>query len=87
MPPEPDHVVVEVETLTGARYAFPDMPRTMLTNILRATAWEHGGRLVLVNASGATLTVPLHLVQRVVAQGKEEWSRAPVHELPADGRA
>jgi hypothetical protein len=75
-------VEVILETLLGARYVFPDMPRTALTpNFINAAATA-SGKVVLVNVSGAMLTLPSRIVGTIFFDGEVKWSNAEVRELP-----
>jgi hypothetical protein len=80
-----DLVDVIVETHLGARYVFPDMPRTMLDNVIQLSGWERTGQFVLVNVSSAVLTMPARLVKSVAYDGEVKWTNAPVPELQNPG--
>jgi|HubBroStandDraft_3_1064219.scaffolds.fasta_scaffold443813_2 hypothetical protein len=79
-------VEVTVETLLGARYVFPDMPRSTLTDgFLKANA-SVGGKLSLANVSGAFLSLPSRIVRSISFDGEVRWENAAVRELQkADG--
>lgn len=80
-----DLVDVIVETHLKARYVFPDMPRQMLNNVIQYSGWERTGQFVLVNVSGAVLTMPARLVKTVSYDGEVKWTNAPVPELQSAG--
>lgn len=85
-----DLVEVTVETHLGARHVFPDMPRDMLKNIIEKSGWTQIGRVVLVNISGAVLTLESRTVRCISFDGKVQWGDAPqlvppVPQLPDPG--
>jgi hypothetical protein len=80
-----DLVEVVVETTLGARYVFPDMPRTMLDNVIKNSGWRSIGQVVLVNVSSSCLTIPSRIVKTVSYDGEVKWTNAALHELPGDG--
>ena len=76
-----DLVEVTLETLLSARYVFPDMPRSALTEGL-LKAHIATGKVTLVNVSGAVLTLPSRIVRSISFDGEVKWVNAAVRELP-----
>ena len=79
-------VEVTVETLLGARYVFPDMPRDVIGS-LQSSGFTCSGQLVLVNASNVTLVLPSRIVKSISYDGEVKWTNAAaLRELQkADG--
>ena len=69
-----DLMPVLVETRTGAIYVFPDVSREALEHSFPKGAGLDAGMptLVIANASGAVLTLPLRIIKRVLA-GELLW--------------
>jgi len=67
-----DLTSVEIETLLGARYVFPDMPRQLLEQEIMRGAWNEG-QLTLVNVSNACLTLPNRIVKTLSFDGQVRW--------------
>lgn len=61
---------VEVRTHEGALYVFPDVPEDMLKNVVVAGNWKTAGAFILVNVSGASLSLPARIVKNVSWDGK-----------------
>ncbi len=68
-----DLVVVTVESHLGSTYTFPDMPRAMLETIIKSSGWESVGRMILVNVSGAVLSIEARVVKTVSYDGEVKW--------------
>jgi len=68
-----DLTEVTIKTRLQATYVFPDMPRSMLDNVIRLSGWEKTGRLVLVNVSGSVLTLEARIVESVSYDGEVRW--------------
>lgn len=68
-----DLVEVTVETSLGAKYVFPDMPRTTLDNVIQLKGWKYENPFILVNVSGACLSVPMRIVATVSYDGEVKW--------------
>lgn len=75
-------VSIELETTLGAKYAFPDVELDIAQQLLRQ--WPPAeGKVVLVNASGAFLSLPFRIVAILNVDGVLHWRRpnADLHEL------
>jgi hypothetical protein len=68
-----DLVDVEVESRSGSKYVFPDVPRAMLDNVIQLKGWEAVGRIILVNVSTAVLSLPPGLTKTLSYDGKVQW--------------
>lgn len=66
-----DLVSVEVETLLGARYVFPDMQRAVLDPAIKVASDQ--GQLTFVNVSGACLTMKMRIVKTITYDGEVRW--------------
>jgi hypothetical protein len=64
---------VEVTTREGAVYAFPDMPHSTLETVLQHSNWVANGVLILVNVSGALLSLPARVVDTISWDGKVQY--------------
>jgi hypothetical protein len=74
-------VEVTIETSLGARYVFPDMPRSTLTDgFLKANA-SVGGKVSLSNVSDAFLSLPSRIVRSISFDGEVKWENAALREL------
>ena len=74
-------VDVTLETWTGAKYVFPDMPRETLERAV-STAGCLGDKFLLVNASHAVLTLEPRIVRTISYDGTVQWQHAAaVREL------
>ena len=67
--------VVEVSTTEGSVYRFPDVSFDA-ASCVKAGPSESSTTLLLVNASGATLTLPWRIVEKIWVQGKILWKKA-----------
>lgn len=72
-----DLVEVTIKTKLGAQYVFPDMPRSMLDNVIRLSGWDRIGRLVLVNVSGSVLTLESRIVAAIWYDERAQWPCSP----------
>jgi hypothetical protein len=68
-----DCVDVEVRTHEGAVYIFPDMPFSTLETVLNHSSWQQSGVLILVNVSGALLSLPSRIVHTLSWDGEEKY--------------
>ncbi len=73
-----DLTVVTVKTKEGSEYCFPDVPRSMLKNILANRGWNCTGQVALVNISGACLVMPARIVATLSYDGEVKWTGSPV---------
>lgn len=76
-----DLVVVDVLTHTGSRYSFPDVPRGTLESVIESGVWKAHEVFILVNVSGASLSLPGRIVKTVSWDGKVKSYGIAVHEL------
>lgn len=67
-------ILVEVLTTDGSIYKFPDMAQSILDHAASRPS-DGNSSLLLVNASGATLTVPWRIVEKVWTHEKILWKR------------
>lgn len=74
-----DLVAVDIMTHTDAHYTFPDMPLSTLENVVKLSNWQKNGVLILVNVSGAVLSLPARVVKTISWNGVEQ--HAAVHQL------
>lgn len=64
-------VDVSIETKLGAKYVFPDVLKKEVTT---AVSFFHPGKtLTLVNASGAYLSMPCRIIQRISVDKEDLW--------------
>lgn len=70
--PGTDLVDIEVRTHEGAVYIFPDMPFSTLETVLNSP-WQTNGVLILVNVSGALLSLPARVVHTLSWDGEEKY--------------
>ena len=83
---EAELVEVTIETLTGAKYIFPDMPRDMVENLLlRSDTWRTVGRLILVNVSATLISMEARIVKCISWGGEVRWKNASVPQLQGSG--
>ena len=68
-----DLVTVEVRTYEAALYTFPDMPLSTLETVVERSNWQQNGVLILVNVSGACLSLPARVVLTLSWGGKEQY--------------
>ncbi len=80
---QPSLVVVGIETLSDARYKFPDMPWEFAKHL-----FEHADEmqakldtLILYNVSEACLVLPWRIIRRVWINGAIVWPK-PETESP-----
>lgn len=67
---------VELVTLLGARYVFPDMPRAEMDALVeRAKHGESCQSLTIHNASSAVLVMPWRIVATISYDGGVRWTR------------
>lgn len=66
-------VDVAVETILGAKYAFPDVEETVVEQVL--TSLERSNNITLVNASNACLILPTRIILTLCMNGVEKWKR------------
>lgn len=66
-----DLTSVEVETLLGARYVFPDMQRSVLDPAVKVA--NDQGQLTFVNVSGACLTMKMRIVKTISYDGEVHY--------------
>ena len=62
-------IVVTVETREGALYVFPDVPRSTMTTAVERIDWARLEVFVLVNVSGAVLSLPSRIVNTISYDG------------------
>jgi hypothetical protein len=80
-------VEVTLETLLGARYVFPDMPRSTLEGVIKSSILYATGKVTLANASSAVLTLPSRIVKSISFDGEVKWVNvAALRELPETDR-
>lgn len=75
-----DPGVVDVYTLQGSHYRFPDMDKTELRRILPAgesRLSESIPSLAMCNASYVVLTIPFRIIDKIYVD-KELWWSNPV---------
>jgi hypothetical protein len=79
MPADPtsDLVVVTITTKQGSEYRFPDVPRDMLKNLLANQGWNAAGSVLIVNVSGAVVSLPARIVATVSWDGEVKWNGSP----------
>lgn len=63
------------ETSLGAKYIFPDMEKRDVDELV--AMMPRPKDIVLVNASGACLTVPSRIITLLFVDGEERWRRSP----------
>lgn len=76
--PDPSSLVtVRVVTTLGAEYLFPDLTLSHLKELLPETGRLPSDQtsLVLINASAASLIVPMRIISEVSAGGEVLWRR------------
>jgi hypothetical protein len=73
-----DLTVVTIKTREGSEYRFPDVPRSMLKNILEKNGWGSSGQVTLVNISSACLALPARIVETLSYDGEVKWTGSPV---------
>jgi len=68
-------VLVGIETTLGAPYTFPDMDSEIFDRVLlNDEMWRRLGSLVLTNASGSCLVIPVQIIQRILVDGELRWT-------------
>jgi hypothetical protein len=72
-----DLVVVTVKTKQGSEYSFPDVPRSMIETVIKNQGWGSAGSVVVVNISGACLTMPARIVDTLCFDGEVKWTGSP----------
>jgi hypothetical protein len=72
-----DLVVVTIKTLQGSEYVFPDVPRSMLKTIIEQHGWQTAGSVLMVNVSGAVMSLPSRIVATVSYDGEVKWTGSP----------
>ena len=70
-----DLTSVRVVTFLGAEYVFPDVPRAMAQTVVLESAWQTLGSFVLVNVSGASMSIPARVVKTVAWDGEVRVQR------------
>lgn len=70
-----DLTSVAVETFLGASYVFPDVPRSMVQTVALESTWQTLGTFVLVNVSGASLSVPARIIKTISWDGEVRVTR------------
>lgn len=71
-----DLTVVTIKTTQGSEYVFPDVPRSMLKTIAEH-GWKAAGSVLMVNVSGAVLSLPARIVETVSYDGEVKWNGSP----------
>jgi hypothetical protein len=72
--PMSDLVVVTIKTKTGSEYRFPDVPRLTLENVIKLQGWNSCGVIVLVNVSGASMSMPARIAESLSYDGEVRWT-------------
>ncbi len=65
--------VVEISTVDGSVYRFPDIQADVLATLDKPS--KDMTSLTLVNASGAVLTLPWRIVEKLWTPSKILWKR------------
>lgn len=69
-------VVLELQTLLGARYVFPDVDKGELDQVVQhASRGEHCASLTVRNISHAVLVVPWRIISEISYGGEVQWKR------------
>ena len=69
-------MLVELATLLGAHYRFPDMPRAEVEMVLHhAESTEDCATLAMHNVSGAVMVLPWKIISQILCDGEVRWSR------------
>jgi hypothetical protein len=69
-----DLTVVTIKTHQGSEYIFPDVPRSMLENVIKGQGWNACGIIVLVNVSGASMSMPSRIAATLSYDGEVRWT-------------
>lgn len=64
--------VVGIATKTGSRYEFPDMSKSEVFKILGPQLFG-ANDLILVNISGACITIPIRIIDSIAIDGEVTW--------------
>lgn len=72
-----DLTSVTIKTTQGSEYVFPDVPRSMLKTIIEQHGWQAAGSVLMVNVSGAVMSLPARIVQTVSYDGEVKWTGSP----------
>lgn len=75
--PMKDLVVVTIKTKQGSEYVFPDVPRSMLDTVIKQQGWNGCGVIVLVNISGASMSMPARIADTLSYDGEVRWTGSP----------
>jgi hypothetical protein len=68
---------VTIKTRQGSEYCFPDVPRATLATMINQRGWDASGSVLIVNLSGACLSVPLRIVDTLSYDGAVKWTGSP----------
>jgi hypothetical protein len=72
-----DLVEVSIKTKQGSEYRFPDVPRGMLATVIKNQGWHTVGTIILVNISGASLSLPTRIAETLSYDGEVKWTGSP----------
>lgn len=69
-------VDVELVTLLGKHYVFPDMPKHEIDMVVdHARYGDACQSLTVHNVSGAVMVMPWHIVSTILYNGEVVWNR------------
>lgn len=63
---------VGIATKTGSRYDFPDMSKPEIFKVIGPQLFR-SENMVLVNISGACLTIPVRIIDSIAIDGEVTW--------------
>jgi len=72
---------VGIETKTGGRYSFPDMERSEVFKVLGPQLLR-ANDMVLVNVSGACLTLPTRIIRIIAIDDEVTWRATQEDSTP-----
>jgi hypothetical protein len=68
---------VTIKTKQGSDYSFPDVPRATLQTMIEQRGWNEAGSVLIVNVSGALLSMPARIVDTLSYDGEVRWTGSP----------
>jgi hypothetical protein len=71
------NTTVTVKTKQGSEYSFPDVPRATLQTMINQSGWNVAGSVLIVNVSGAVLSMPARIVDTLSYDGEVKWTGSP----------
>jgi hypothetical protein len=72
-----DLVEVTIKTKQGSEYRFPDVARGMLNTVIKGQGWIAVDKIILVNISGAVLSLPARIAATLSYDGEVKWTGSP----------